>query len=87
MTVLVLDFDGTMTDAEAEGRPFTDGYLEDLCALVEHLELTDAHFVGFSMGGSMVLNFALKYPRLCRTVAKYREVLGILPSSKRKRFF
>ena len=34
VTVLVLDFDGTMTDAEAEGRPFTDGYLEDLCALV-----------------------------------------------------
>lgn len=34
MTVLVLDFDGTMTDAEAEGRPFTEGYLEDLCTLV-----------------------------------------------------
>ena len=34
MPVLVLDFDGTMTDAEAEGRPFTDGYLEDLCVLV-----------------------------------------------------
>ena len=32
--VLVLDFDGTMTDAEAEGRPFRDGYLEDLCTLV-----------------------------------------------------
>jgi hypothetical protein len=32
--VLVLDFDGTMTDAEAEGRPFRDGYLEDLCCLV-----------------------------------------------------
>ncbi|MBS1120632.1 MAG: hypothetical protein H6Q90_2860 [Deltaproteobacteria bacterium] len=34
MTVLVLDFDGTMTDAESEGRPFRDGYLEDLCSLV-----------------------------------------------------
>lgn len=34
MAVLVLDFDGTMTDAEVEGRPFRDGYLEDLCALV-----------------------------------------------------
>jgi FMN phosphatase YigB (HAD superfamily) len=34
MTVLVLDFDGTMTDAEAEGRPFRAGYLDDLCALV-----------------------------------------------------
>src|SRR5688500_6646506 len=32
--VLVLDFDGTMTDAEAEGRPFREGYLEDLCLLV-----------------------------------------------------
>ncbi|HUS31479.1 MAG TPA: hypothetical protein VMZ53_23400 [Kofleriaceae bacterium] len=30
---LVLDFDGTMTDAEAEGRPFRDGYLEDLALL------------------------------------------------------
>lgn len=34
MTVLVLDFDGTMTDAELEGRPFREGYLDDLCALV-----------------------------------------------------
>ena len=34
MTILVLDFDGTMTDAEAEGRPFRDGYLDDLCSLV-----------------------------------------------------
>jgi phosphoglycolate phosphatase-like HAD superfamily hydrolase len=34
MTVLVLDFDGTMTDAEAEGRPFRDGYLDDLASLV-----------------------------------------------------
>lgn len=34
MTILVLDFDGTMTDAEAEGRPFREGYLDDLCALV-----------------------------------------------------
>jgi hypothetical protein len=32
--VLVLDFDGTMTDAEAEGRPFRDGYLDDLSILV-----------------------------------------------------
>jgi hypothetical protein len=34
VAVLCLDFDGTMTDAEAEGRPFRDGYLEDLCLLV-----------------------------------------------------
>ena len=31
--LVILDFDGTMTDAEAEGLPFTAGYLEDLAAL------------------------------------------------------
>lgn len=31
--LLVLDFDGTMTDAEAEGVPFHEGYLEDIGVL------------------------------------------------------
>jgi pimeloyl-ACP methyl ester carboxylesterase len=42
--------------------------IEDLKALVEHLNLGQPHFVGFSMGGSVVLNFALRYPNLCRTI-------------------
>lgn len=33
-TVIVLDFDGTITDAEAEGTPFRASYLADLAALV-----------------------------------------------------
>lgn len=31
--LLVLDFDGTMTDAELEGEPFKSGYLEDVATL------------------------------------------------------
>ncbi len=31
--MLVLDFDGTVTDAELEGGPFRAGYLDDLAAL------------------------------------------------------
>src|ERR1700716_3237568 len=46
-----------------------DILIEDLRALVDHLGLDSAHFVGFSMGGSVVLNFALKYPERCRTIA------------------
>jgi pimeloyl-ACP methyl ester carboxylesterase len=42
--------------------------IEDLRALIEHLALKDAHIVGFSMGGSVVVNFALRYPTLCRTI-------------------
>ena len=32
--VIVLDFDGTMTDAEAEGAPFRTGYIADIKTLV-----------------------------------------------------
>jgi pimeloyl-ACP methyl ester carboxylesterase len=45
-----------------------DHLIEDLRALVEHLGLKTAHFVGFSMGGSVVLNFAIRYPGVCRTI-------------------
>ena len=31
--LLVLDFDGTMTDAEREGTPYREGYLDDLAIL------------------------------------------------------
>ncbi|MCB9758224.1 MAG: HAD family hydrolase [Alphaproteobacteria bacterium] len=31
--LLILDFDGTVTDAEAEGAPFREGYLTDLAVL------------------------------------------------------
>lgn len=31
--MLVLDFDGTVTDAEREGAPYRDGFLNDLAAL------------------------------------------------------
>jgi hypothetical protein len=40
--LVLLDFDGTMTDAEEEGRPFRAGYLEDLAALTGR-ELGEIH--------------------------------------------
>ena len=54
-----------------------DLLIEDLRALVEHLGLERAHFVGFSMGGNVVLNFALRYPepvpRHCRGRDRRRD--------------
>ena len=33
--LVIFDFDGTLTDAEQEGLPFRDGYLEDLALLAD----------------------------------------------------
>jgi len=45
-----------------------DVLIDDLRALVEHLGIRQAHFIGFSMGGNVVLNFALRHPQLCRAI-------------------
>ncbi len=42
------------------------GHYHDLAALIERFDLAPAHVVGLSRGGSIVLNFALTYPRLLR---------------------
>jgi pimeloyl-ACP methyl ester carboxylesterase len=53
------------TDPEAYTQ---DLLIEDLRGLMQHLGLEQAYLVGFSMGGSVVLNFALRYPELCRAI-------------------
>ena len=66
--VLVLDFDGTMTDAEVEGGPYRTGYLEDVSTLSglpmdEVMSLADkfdaevsenAHQYGWDFNGQIV---------------------------------
>jgi pimeloyl-ACP methyl ester carboxylesterase len=45
-----------------------DHLIADLYGLVQHLGFKQAHFVGFSMGGNIVLNFGMRYPELCRSL-------------------
>jgi pimeloyl-ACP methyl ester carboxylesterase len=42
--------------------------VDDLRALIEGLDLGPAHLVGLSLGGNVVLNLALRYPELCRSI-------------------
>jgi pimeloyl-ACP methyl ester carboxylesterase len=46
-----------------------DLLIEDLRALLRYLSIHQAYLVGFSMGGSVVLNFALRYPSMCRAIS------------------
>jgi 3-oxoadipate enol-lactonase len=40
----------------------------DLCALLKHLNITQAHVVGLSMGGRIAINFTLAYPEMVMTL-------------------
>jgi pimeloyl-ACP methyl ester carboxylesterase len=45
-----------------------DVLIDDLRGLLDGLGIERAHMVGLSMGGNVVLNFALRHPERCRSI-------------------
>lgn len=95
MRVVVLDFDGAMTDAEAEGVPFRRGYLQDLAALtgltiaeVEALAeraeaevAADPQSYGWTYGGRIVAPAQVDpYLRIMPVAAKIFDAAGAYPA-------
>ena len=60
--------------------------VEDLRALLDHLQIDRAHIVGFSMGGSAALSFGLKYPQRARSVTIVGTGSGSLRSGDNAAF-
>jgi pimeloyl-ACP methyl ester carboxylesterase len=42
--------------------------VDDLCGLLDHLDIETAHVAGLSMGGSVALNFGITYPDRARSL-------------------
>lgn len=95
--LIILDFDGTMTNAEVEGVPFRQGYLEDLAALtgrpVEEM-LTLAHRFeqeiaaepdeyGWMFGGRIVAPATVDpYLRIMPVARKIFDACGVFPGEQ-----
>lgn len=60
--------------------------VEDLKALLDHLEIDRAHLVGQSMGGWAVLGFALRYPERVRSLVLADTIGGIYTEAIEKHF-
>ena len=95
--LVILDFDGTMTDAEAEGRPFREGYLEDLAALTgrepaEILEmaerfeaevLAEPHRHGWLFKGEIVAPASVDpYLRIMPVARSILDACGAIPGDE-----
>ena len=58
----------------------------DLKALLDHLEIDEAHLVGQSMGGWAVLGFALQYPERVRSLVLADTIGGIYTDAIEEHF-
>jgi pimeloyl-ACP methyl ester carboxylesterase len=76
--------------ADADGPITCEQMADDTAALIRHLELEDADVVGYSMGGGVALQLAIRHPSLVRRLvvasAGYRydampaEAIEMFPS-------
>ena len=60
-----------------------DQLIADLLGLLDNLHIDRCHLIGFSMGGNVVLNFAMRYPERCHGIVVVGTGAG---SSNRERF-
>jgi len=88
--VVVCDLHGHGRTSHAD-RPITyEGMADDAAALLEHLGIARVDVVGFSMGGGVAVQLAVRHPRLVRALvpisAGYRsdgmqpELLEMIPT-------
>ena len=97
--LLVLDFDGTMTDAEVEGGPFREGYLEDvslLCGIeleeakrlaevIEAEVYENAHAYGWDFGGRIVAPAVVDpYLRMMPVARKLMDRSGVFMNKEER---
>jgi pimeloyl-ACP methyl ester carboxylesterase len=67
--VIVPEMQGHGRTADVN-RPITyEQMADDTAALVRHLEIESADFVGYSMGGAVALQVAIRHPELVRKLA------------------
>ena len=67
-TCVTFDHRGFGLSKDAPGGPGPDAFVDDLAALVDHLQLQDVRLVAQSMGGWTCLGYALRHPARVRAL-------------------
>ena len=76
--VIAVELQGHGRTADVADRPLTyEGMADDVAALIGHLGIEEADIFGYSMGGGVALQFAIRHPGLVRKLvsasATYRS--------------
>ncbi|MCH7960451.1 MAG: alpha/beta fold hydrolase [Candidatus Hydrogenedentes bacterium] len=75
--VIVWDQRGFGRSTNHENKAGPAAFVEDLTALLDHLEIEIAHLIGQSMGGWTVMGFALSHPERVRSLVMADTIGGL----------
>lgn len=81
-TIITVDLQGHGRTADIEDRPLSiEQYAEDVVALLRHLEIPRADFLGESYGGNTAAMVAVRHPELVRRVVTYSATFSPPPGT------
>src|SRR5579883_317275 len=80
--IVTMDLQGNGRTADIPERPISiEQYAEDVVALMKHLDIAKADFLGESYGGNTAAMIAVRHPERVRRVATYSATFSPPPST------
>ena len=86
MKVIALDNRGVGKSSRPNYSYTIDMFVEDIKALLDYLDIHEIHLCGISLGGMIVQNFAIKYPKMVKTLILCATSAYYLPGPLMKSF-
>ncbi|MFX1312102.1 MAG: alpha/beta fold hydrolase [Promethearchaeota archaeon] len=77
--VIRMDNRGAGKSDRPNGSYSMEIYADDIHGLLNHLNIKKIHIIGHSLGGMIVQNFALKYPKRINKIVLINTIAGITP--------
>ena len=76
--VIAIEMQGHGRTADSSGRDFTyDNLADDVAALLDYLKIPSADLIGYSLGGGVALNCAIRHPDKVRKVVSISAVFRL----------
>ncbi|HEX8796638.1 MAG TPA: alpha/beta hydrolase, partial [Polyangiaceae bacterium] len=80
--IVTMDLQGNGRTADIPDRPISiEQYADDVIALLKHLDIAKADFLGESYGGNTAAMIAVRHPERVRRVATYSATFSPPPST------
>ncbi len=77
--VIRIDNRGAGKSDRPDGTYSMEIYANDIKGLLDHLDIEKTHIIGHSLGGIIVQNFVLKYPKKINKIVLINTIAGITP--------
>ena len=76
--VIAVEMQGHGRTADIERDFSYEGLADDVAALLDHLEIRNADLIGYSMGGGVAMQCAIRHPEKVRKVVSVSAVLWMI---------